>query len=35
MNKDKYGEIINGEETYIDIANKLKERKISYYRLDR
>lgn len=25
MNKDKYGEIINGNETYLEIANKLKE----------
>ena len=24
MNKDKYGEIINGPETYIEISNKLK-----------
>ena len=29
MNKDNYGEIINGPETYVEIANKLRERKIS------
>ena len=27
MNQDKYGEIINGEETYIEIAKKLKKGK--------
>lgn len=35
MNKDQYGEIINGYETVVEIANKLKERKISNNRLDR
>ena len=34
MNKDKYGEIINGIETYTEIADKLKDRKISNNRLD-
>ena len=34
MNKDEYGEIINGLETYTEIANKLKKRKISNNWLD-
>lgn len=34
MNKDKYGEIINGSETFTEIADKLKQRKISNNRMD-
>ena len=35
MNKDTYGEIINGQDTYKAIADKLKKRKISNNRVDR
>ena len=34
MNKDKYGEIINGSKTYETIAEILRKRKISNNRLD-
>jgi len=34
MNKDIYGEIINGINTYREIADKLKKRKICNNRLD-
>lgn len=34
MNKDEYGEIINGADTYKEIADKLKDRKVSNNRLD-
>ena len=35
MNRDEYGEIINGYQTVTEIADKLKKRKISNNRLDR
>ena len=35
MNKDEFGEIINGQDTYKTIADKLKQRKISNNWLDR
>ena len=34
MNIDEYGEIINGQDTYKTIADKLTKRKTSYNWLD-